>query len=137
MRTSLIESGVQGERLIVTGYVLGRECRPLANARMEFWHADAQGSYDNVGYRLRGHLFTDAAGLYRLETIMPGLYPGRTRHIHVKVLPAAGPSLTTQTYFPNEPRNATDGIFDARLVMSIQEIPGGLAARYDFVVNVS
>ncbi|MBM4406746.1 MAG: intradiol ring-cleavage dioxygenase [Chloroflexi bacterium] len=136
-RITLIEPGLAGTRLIVTGYVVSPDCRPVANARMEFWHADAQGSYDNTGYRLRGHLFTDRDGLYRLETIMPGLYPGRTRHIHVKVLPQTGPGLTTQTYFPNEPSNARDGIFDANLVMALQETNDGRLARYDFVVSVS
>ncbi len=116
---------------------MSRDCRPVADARMEFWHTDAQGNYDNTGYRLRGHLFTDATGLYRLETIVPGLYPGRTRHIHVKVLPPTGPGLTTQTYFPNESGNANDGIFNAGLMMSVQETGDGRVARFDFVVNAS
>jgi protocatechuate 3,4-dioxygenase beta subunit len=49
------------------------------------WHADERGEYDNGGFRYRGHLFTDAQGRYHFRTILPALYPGRTRHYHVKV----------------------------------------------------
>ena len=60
-------------------------CQPVAQAKIEFWQANDAGEYDNSGYTLRGHQFTDAQGRYALQTVVPGLYPGRTRHIHVKV----------------------------------------------------
>jgi len=68
-----------------------------------------RGCMTNTGYRLRGHQFTDEAGRYALETVVPGLYPGRTRHLHVKVQAPNQPVLTTQLYFPGQPSNATDG----------------------------
>src|SRR5262245_957329 len=83
-RTSLLEPGMTGTNLLLTGSVLSRRCQPLARILLDFWHADDAGHYDNVGYRCRGHQFTDEAGRFRLETIVPGLYPGRTRHIHLK-----------------------------------------------------
>ncbi len=101
-RASLIEPGMSGERLTLSGYVLTVDCRPLSGVRLEFWQADANGQYDLQGYRLRGHLFTDANGFYRLETILPAIYGGRPRHIHVKVLPPTGGGLTTQLYFPGD-----------------------------------
>jgi len=103
---------------------------------VDFWQADDDGRYDNVGYRLRGHQFTDAAGRYRLETIVPGLERGRTRHIHVKVQAPNQRVLTTQRSFPGEPRNAQDGIFNGAMVMDVQEIGGGKAATFNFVLNV-
>jgi len=72
-------------RLVVTGQVLSAQCKPVANALLDFWHADEDGEYDNRGFRYRGHQFTDAEGHYRLQTIVPAEYPGRARHIHVKV----------------------------------------------------
>ncbi len=111
--------------------MLSKECRPLVHALLDFWHADEQGEYDNSGFRFRGHQFTDAEGRYRLETIVPGEYPGRTRHIHVKVQAANGPVLTTQVYFPNEPRNARDGLFREDLVVRRTEKLGLVA--FDFV----
>ena len=85
LRSSLIEPGTRGTRIVVAGTVFAADCRPVAGALLDFWHADDDGEYDNVGYKLRGHLFTDANGRYRLETIVPGIYPGRTRHYHVRV----------------------------------------------------
>src|SRR5262249_21370677 len=42
-RTSLIEPGMPGTRITVTGYVLSTECRPVAGAWLDFWQADEQG----------------------------------------------------------------------------------------------
>jgi len=133
-RMSLLQAGVTGEPLLVQGRVLDGQCRPLAHARLDFWHADAEGEYDNAGYRLRGYQFADAQGRYRLETILPGLYPGRTRHIHVKVTPPGQPTLTTQLYFPHEPANARDGIFDPSLLMKLSRGPQGHVGEFDFIL---
>ena len=95
---------------MLSGRVLSTACTPIANALLDFWQADnTAGVYDNSGFRLRGHQFTGADGRFTLETIVPGLYPGRTRHIHVEVQPPNGSILTTQLYLPGEARNASDG----------------------------
>lgn len=119
-RASLVEPDTPGTRLMLAGYVLTTDCRPLAGALLDFWQANDAGEYDNVGYRLRGHQFADDQGRYQLETIVPGLYPGRTRHIHVRVQPPNGAVLTTQLYFPDEPQNARDGIFRPELIMALR-----------------
>jgi protocatechuate 3,4-dioxygenase beta subunit len=103
-RSSLLEEGMQGTRLTLVGYVLDQNCQPLPNAWLDFWQADTNGEYDNAGYRLRGHQFTDAQGRYYLETILPGLYSSRPiEHIHVKVRPEGGQEITSQLYFPGQP----------------------------------
>jgi protocatechuate 3,4-dioxygenase beta subunit len=117
-RASLLEAGIGGQRLVVAGTVLTTDCRPVQRALLDFWQADDAGEYDNQGYRLRGHQFSDAEGGWRLETVVPGIYTGRTRHIHVKVQAPDGPVLTTQLYFPGEPDNDRDGIFQPELVLS-------------------
>ena len=133
-RSSLLESGLSGTLLTITGRVLSSSCQPIAAAKLDFWQADDSGNYDNTGFRLRGHQFTDAEGRYTLQTIVPGLYPGRTRHIHVKAQAPTQGVLTTQLYFPNEPRNASDGIFSSELLMTVSEVSGGRAATFDFVL---
>ena len=135
-RASLIEPSLTGTKLILTGYVLGADCQPIPHALMDFWQANADGQYDNSGYTLRGHQFTDAAGHYQLQTVVPGLYPGRTEHIHVKVQAPNGPVLTTQLFFPGVASNETDSIFDPKLVITIQASGASLAATYNFVVNM-
>ncbi|SFO90515.1 Protocatechuate 3,4-dioxygenase beta subunit [Amycolatopsis arida] len=135
-RASLVQSRTPGTRLTVTGYVFGLACLPIGDVLLGFWQADHAGAYDNVGFRFRGHQFTGADGGYRLVTIVPGLYPGRTRHIHVKVQAPGRRVLTTQLYFPGEPRNNTDAIFDPRLLMTVRDTPTGREATFDFVLDV-
>lgn len=134
-RASLLEPGITGTRIVVTGVVLSARCQPIAQALVDFWQADDRGEYDNAGYRLRGHQLTDEAGRYRLETIVPGLYPGRTRHLHVNVQAPDQPVLTTQLYFPGEPQNKSDWIFNPDLVLAVKENDGGKVATFDFVLD--
>ncbi|MBI4673290.1 MAG: intradiol ring-cleavage dioxygenase [Chloroflexi bacterium] len=136
-RASLLESDMQGAKLVVTGIVQSTECQPIARALLDFWQCDDAGVYDNAGYTLRGHQFTDEQGRYRLETIVPGVYPGRTRHIHVKVQAPNNPVLTSQLYFPGEPRNRTDGIYNPALEMTLTEnADGSKNGAFDFVLQV-
>ena len=138
-RSSLLEPGLKGTRLDLSGRVYGRNCAPLAAALLDFWHADDRGVYDNAGFRLRGHQYTDAQGRYRLSTILPGVYTGRTRHIHVRVQPAsaAGPGrvLTTQLYFPGEQRIGSDGLFRGELLMSLDANASPQQGRFHFLLD--
>src|SRR5438046_9508848 len=99
---------------------------------LDFWQADATGRYDNAGYRLRGHQLTDESGSYRLEAIVPAEYPGRTRHIHVKIQAPGQPALTTQLYFPGEARNDSEGMFSPELRMRVQNTSNGQLATFTF-----
>ena len=134
-RVELFEEGMAGQPIELAGLVLSRTCEPLAGALLDFWQADAKGQYDNSGFRLRGHQFTDAEGRYRLRSVVPGVYPGRTRHIHVKVQPLGGRVLTTQLYFPGESKNRSDGLFRKELLVRTAKSAGWLAGRFDFVVD--
>ena len=132
--TTLYQTGLPGTKLVLTGYVLTPDCQPVAKALVDFWQADGNGQYDNNGYTLRGHQYTDAAGRYQLVTVVPGLYPGRTEHIHVKVQAPNGPVLTTQLFHPDVASNQSDSIFNEKLVMSVQETAGGVQAQFTFIV---
>lgn len=127
-RNSLFEEGMSGTRLLLVGYVLDQTCQPLPNAWLDFWQADANGEYDNAGYRLRGHQFTDAQGHYYLETILPGLYSSRPiEHIHVKVRPEGGQEITSQLYFPQQP---VDG-----LTVTLEDRGDYMLGYFNFVVQ--
>ena len=136
LRASLMEAGTRGTRLSVSGLVLSTGCRPVPNALIEFWQADDRGEYDNTGFRLRGHQFTDAQGRYRVDTVVPGLYPGRTRHLHVKVQAPSRPVLTTQLFFPGEARNTSDGIFRRSLLMKMSGADAAQIGTFDFVLKM-
>lgn len=134
-RIELIEAGMAGQPIELVGFVLSRNCKPVAGVLLDFWQADGNGNYDNSGFRLRGHQFTDADGRFRLKTVVPGAYVGRTRHIHVKVQPRGGRVLTTQLYFPGEAKNRSDGLFRKELLVRTAKNEGWLAGRFDFVIG--
>ena len=122
-------------RLVLKGYVLDQDCRPVPGAWLDFWQADSQGVYDNTGYTLRGHQFADENGYYQLETVVPGIYPGRTEHIHFKVQAPKGPVLTSQLFFPGVAQNQSDGIYnDALLIKVISESPEEVQATFNFII---
>jgi protocatechuate 3,4-dioxygenase beta subunit len=133
-RIELLEQGMAGQPIELVGFVLTRACKPLAGALLDFWQADDRGNYDDSGFRLRGHQFSDAEGRFRLRSIVPGIYVGRTRHIHVKVQPPGGRVLTTQLYFPGERKNRSDSLFRKDLQMRTAKNEGWLAGRFDFVL---
>lgn len=85
-----------GKGLVVSGRLLGApDCRPLSGGRIEWWHADASGRYDDAH---RGSLTANADGTYRYTTDFPGKYPWRPLHIHIKAFAAGYMPLTTQLY---------------------------------------
>lgn len=134
-RNDMREPNTTGETLIVTGRVLDTQGQPIANARVDIWHDDEKGVYDNVGYRYRGYVLTNANGDYSMTTITPALYPGRTWHIHVKIVQPGGKTLTTQLFSAGYTKqNAEDGIFDARLLGAESTSAQGRQLAYTFVV---
>jgi protocatechuate 3,4-dioxygenase beta subunit len=135
-RADLIEPGIGGQPIELVGFVLTRGCKPVAGALVDLWQADDKGDYDNSGFRLRGHQFADAEGRYRFRTIVPAQYPGRTRHLHVKVQPKGGRILTTQLYFPGEAENRRDGLFRKELLIRTAKNAGTIAGRFDFVLDL-
>lgn len=132
-RASLLEKGVKGTKLLLTGRVLATNRSPIARAMLDFWQTDSDGVYDNDGYRLRGHQFADDSGRYSLETVVPGPYFPRTPHIHVKVQAPNQPILTTQLFLPEEARNRFDGLFKPALLMAVRDTESGKEATFDFV----
>jgi protocatechuate 3,4-dioxygenase beta subunit len=135
-RADLRENGAGARVVELSGLVLTRNCKPVAGALVDLWHADDKGDYDERGDRYRGHQFTDAEGRYRFRTILPAVYPGRTRHYHVKVQAPTRPVLTTQLYFPDEAGNRRDGLFRRELLMRTAQAGDGLSARFDFVLDL-
>lgn len=130
-----LRSGVGGSRLALSGTVVTTACAPVSRALVDLWQADGAGDYDNSGFRLRGHVFTDDQGRYQFDTVVPGLYPGRTRHIHVKAQAPNGRVLTTQLYFPGEAQNARDGLFREQCLMAVRDAADGREGTFRFVLD--
>lgn len=126
-----------GIPLLLSGVVYDTTCEPLGGALVDFWQADETGAYDADGNTFRGHQFTSASGAYTLSSILPGRYLNgsvyRPAHLHVKVI-AAGHTLTTQLYFPDDPFNDEDAFFLPELVVRVEEAGDLLVAHFDFYV---
>jgi hypothetical protein len=114
---------------------LDERCRAVRGARVDFWQADENGVYDDKGTRLRSHQFTDARGRYWLQTILPGPYANRTRHLHVTVRARGERTVTTMLYFPGVALNAHDPFIDRHLIVRLRLEKHRLRARFDFILG--
>ncbi len=90
------ERAATGRGLVVSGVVRSASaCAPLPAATIEWWSANARGEYDGAH---RATQRADASGRYRYETTLPGRYPGRPLHVHVRVTAPGHKVLVTQLY---------------------------------------
>ncbi len=136
MRSRIATRGTTGTPLVLTGVVRDTSCRPVARATVDVWQADGAGRYDNRGYRLRGRVRANARGAWTIRTVVPGRYPGRTEHIHVKVSAPGGAVTTTQLYLPGASGNASDQFFQkALLIRGLRRTSRPWRATYPFVVR--
>ncbi|SMF77266.1 protocatechuate 3,4-dioxygenase, beta subunit [Tistlia consotensis] len=154
-----------GERIIVHGRVLDENARPVPNALIEVWQANAGGRYRHVrdnylapldpNFGGCGRCLSDANGYYFFRTIRPGPYPWRNRindwrpaHIHLSIFgDAFCQRLITQLYFEGDPLIRTCPIVNAiadkdaveRLVARLDQSAGVpldcLAYRFDIVLR--
>jgi protocatechuate 3,4-dioxygenase beta subunit len=135
-RSNLRDPG-DGPLLYLNLSVINQDCEPIPNAWIDIWHADSDGDYDKKGWGYRGHHFADGTGHSILETVVPGLYPGRTSHIHVKVRGTTPSIFTTQLYFPDVPENDDDFFYHPDLEVSVieEDVDGNMIAEFQFVVE--
>jgi protocatechuate 3,4-dioxygenase beta subunit len=110
-----ITDGRPGTPLLLRTFVVNAStCKPIRNAAVDIWHADAGGVYSGFGAGassrtfMRGVQRTNAKGLAVFRTVYPGWYQGRTVHIHVKVHVGGNELHTGQLYFPD---SVTDAVY--------------------------
>jgi protocatechuate 3,4-dioxygenase beta subunit len=153
LRRNITEGRPGAAMLLRTFVVDASTCRPIRNAAVDIWHADAGGVYSGFGTGasnrtfMRGVQRTNAKGLASFRTVYPGWYQGRTVHIHVKVHVGGTVLHTGQLYFPDsvtdavyrhtpysargsrDVRNATDSIYrngGSRSTLSVKKNGAGL-----------
>lgn len=154
-----------GERIIVAGRLMDEGGRPIPNALIEVWQANAAGRYRHKGdghnapldpnFSGNGRVLTDAHGEYRFVSIKPGAYPWRNHanawrpaHIHFSLFGLGYLSrLVTQMYFPGDPLLPLDPIFNSvpgdkgrqslvsRFDLSLTEPEHALGFRFDVVLR--
>ena len=112
--------------------------KPIPNALIDFWQADARGAYDNSGYRFRGHQFTNAKGQYYApdRRTRPLSRPHEAHPREGAGAARAGPD-ETQLFFPSIAGNRSDGIYTSEcLVKRWRLVNGRRVAAFDFVLDV-
>ena len=148
--TGLVEQA-GGVVVRLEGRVLDRQAVPVESARVEIWQCDARGVYLHPGdpgwggrdkaFQGFGHDLTNAAGEFSFRTIKPVPYPGRTPHIHLKILVAGQARLTTQLYLGDYPENERDWLYQRiapdqreRVTMNFRKTVGGTVTSVDLVI---
>jgi protocatechuate 3,4-dioxygenase, beta subunit len=154
-----------GERIVVSGRVLGSDGRPVSRQLVEIWQANGAGRYRHEvddhsapldpNFSGAGRCVTDDDGWYRFVTVKPGAYPWpnhpnawRPNHIHFSLFGRAFTErLVTQMYFPGDPLFPYDPIFNSvrdeqarermisRFDLTLTEPDWALGFRYDIVLG--
>jgi len=151
-----------GTPLLFQGQVTNVDGTPLPGARVEIWHADAEGLYSQFApnipeWNLRGTVVADAHGNFRIHTLQPapyqiptdgscgkliaaaGWHAWRPAHLHFKVSAPGHQLVTTQLYFPGDPHNDDDiaSAVKPELLLDVQpaESGEGNQVNYDFVLD--
>jgi len=110
-----------GQILYLSGRVLDTRGRPLSGARLELWQANAHGRYIHSAdgeasgpldpsFQGYASLRADSQGRYRIKTVKPAPYSGRTAHLHFNA-EGGRVRLTTQMFFEGERLNERDGLY--------------------------
>lgn len=131
----LAAAGIAGERVSISGRVLDGDGKPVDDALVEIWQADAQGRYGQPGFRGFGRSATDTQGGFRFKTINPGRVPapdGRLQAPHLAVnvfMRGLLKQLVTRIYFPDDPANAEDAVLalvpaERRGTLIASKLPG-------------
>lgn len=139
----------EGQPIVVSGRVTDEDGRPVKKALIEVWQANCRGKYEHPdditpekpdpNLKAFGRMLTADDGRYSFRSIKPGAYPNpgydnwmRPPHIHFSVLCAGVMQrLITQMYFPAEPLNDIDPIFngiedlDARATLIARDLGAG------------
>ena len=110
VRAAVAEGKVGAPLTVALQVVDAETCAAFNEARVDIWHCDGLGVYSGYARQetgsakgetfLRGTQFAASDGAVRFDTIYPGWYPGRTPHIHFKVLDDKA-LVTGQLYFPD------------------------------------
>ena len=143
MTSGLVDETTLGERLFLRGKVFASDCEtPLQGARLDIWHADHEGAYDDVGYNFRAAAIVEDDGSYQFDTILPGRYLNgstyRPSHIHVRVRwddDSGSNDFISQLYFEGDPFLESDPWAEESRTLALEgSEDDGWSASFDFVV---
>lgn len=113
-----------GEHVTIEGRIVDGDAKPVSDAVLEIWQADANGKYAHAGdaperrpaaqFRGFGRILTGPGGEFRFTTVKPGAVPaphGAMQAPHLVVtlfMRGLLKQLLTRIYFPDDGANAAD-----------------------------
>jgi len=143
--------GVTGLQVTVEGRVIDGDGKPIDDAIMEIWQANAHGRYAHPedasdlplepNFKGFGRVPTDENGGFRFTTIKPGRVPApgggaQAPHLNVTIFTRGLlKHVITRMYFPGDPANAGDAVLlrvpaerrDTLVAKPVGGLPGTLA----------
>lgn len=131
-REQLAPPNHNGQSLTVSGRVFQNDCRtPVANAVIDIWHANENGSYEQNWYR--GKIVTDSQGHYTFSSIIPKGYGEGTAmrppHIHFKIFIQNQEIITSQMFFPD-----VQGRFESSYIMTLTNGASFTLGHHDIIL---
>lgn len=136
VRNNLVEEGDTGELVELTGIIKHTDCEtPYKNAKIELWHCNNKGVYDNTSseYLYRGTTYSDDQGQYSFKTVLPVPYvlgnSTRPAHFHLMITAKGYQPLVTQLYFAGDEYISKDAYSSSpnakRRILDVQTLPEG------------
>jgi protocatechuate 3,4-dioxygenase alpha subunit len=153
---NLITPDVSGDRIRIEGTIYDGDGKPIPDAMLEIWQADAQGRYanprdnralPNAQFKGFGRSSTDKQGVFAFDTIKPGAVPGpggkpQAPHV-VFCIYSRGMlrQIYTRMYFADEASNAADPVLaivptDRRQTLIATKESKGGQTLYRFDIRV-
>lgn len=150
---AIAPSDAAGEHLTIEGRAVDGDGKPVTDAVLEIWQADASGKYVHAEdasaagkFRGFGRILTDAEGAFRFTTVKPGSVPGpngavQAPHLVVTVfMRGLLKHLLTRIYFPDDPGNADDPILllvsaDRRATLIAKRSPAKATLQWNLVLQ--
>ena len=156
-----VANGAKGEPCMVRGTIKSLDGKPIPNALINVWQADAGGNYD-VQYahlahpQARGILNADDQGRFHFKTILAEAYPipsdgpvgamlkatrnhpWRPAHLHFMIEAPGYERLITHVFRDHDQYLDSDVVFGVRssLIADWVKLPdGSYSLDFDFVLN--
>ncbi len=119
----------KGKAIIIQGQILDTEGKPIEDAVVDLWQANAAGRYRHphdtnkapldLNFQGWAIVLSGKNGGFRFKTIYPGAYPAsrtwmRPPHIHFKISKKGYSELVTQMYFPGHKLNDLDRLLNRK-----------------------
>lgn len=147
LRQNLVIEGQKGDPIELSGKILHEDCTtPYKNAKIELWHCDGDGVYDNesADFKYRGTAYSDQEGNYSFNTILPVPYGEgenyRPAHFHMMVTTEGYQPLVTQLYFVGDPWIEKDEMSSSpaakRRILEVQNLRNG-AKKVEYNVSMA